>query len=330
MSTPERVRNYTYAVNNRSVFSSLNQVMSEYLFGIKNFLVATLGYTVKYSCNGTTGPSSAGDHTDRWITAANATTRGANTSSASSWIVLTDGDGVDFMLAYVGSTDDVGRYSYSLSALFTPAGTATFPATATDEHVVSTTGSWIDSTASADRVFHLLGTADKKTWRAWICRAGKAVGSFLGMETYSGSLVSPAVQSPGKVIVYQLASNLTTSSLFSTSIFFARITLSSVASNLSFLPTVELPNPSSVTALDGVLVELQGSVGGLCRSISAWATSGNGRGKLGNMIDWWHSAETRTDGALTPDKKWIQLTGSTSQIGGVLWPWDGSSEPQFT
>ena len=331
MSTPERIRNYTFSVNNRIAYSSLNQVMSEYLYGIKNFLVATMGYTVKYSCDGTTGPSSGSDHTDRWTNATKAATRGANTSTAQSWIVLTDGDGVDFMLSYTGATDDVGRYAFSQGALYTPAGTATFPATATDEFQTSGgSTSWIESTASQDRVFHLMATANKKNWRAFICRNGKATGSYLGLETYQSNLVSPAVQAINKCALNQLASNLATSNIFAATHVFARVAMASVGTSVSCAYGMEFSTPTTVTTYDGINLELQGSIGAAVRGLSVWSTTASARGKLGNLIDLWHSAEQQPDGAVTVDKKWIMISGTVSNSGAAIWPWDGTSEPQFS
>lgn len=329
MATPAAVRSYVFSVNNRIAYTSLSQVMGEYLYGIKNFLVATLGYAVKYSCNGTTGPSSAADHTDRWTSASAATTRAANTATAQSWIVLTDGDGVDFMLSYTGATDDVARYAYSIGALYTPAGTATFPATATDEHVVSSSASWIEPTASGDRVWHAMGTVDRKNWRVFLARGGKATGAYLGIETYLTALVAPAVATVNKIIVHQLPSNFSSSSLFSGQHVFTRLAMSSVGTNINCVFGAEIASPSVLTALDGANAELQGSAGPLVRPLSAWSTS-TARGKLGTLIDWWQSLETRPDGALALDKRWIHLTGSTLSQTGVIWPWDGATEPQFT
>lgn len=324
MSQPVVTRTYTFSVNNRSTYTSLNQVMGDYLFTIKNFLVATLGYAVKYSCDGTTGPTSGADHTDRWTTAANARTRGATTAAASSWIVLTDGDGVDFMLAYVGSTDDVGRYSFSQTAVFTPAGTATFPATAADEVIASITGSWIEPTTSLDRIIHVMGTADKKNWRALISRNNIFTGAFLGLETYTSTLVAPAVQAVNKTAIFQLASNTVTSSLIMSggAFGFARIVLSSVATTVNWLNGVE-DYSTSQGHFDGVNAELQGANGPIARALSMMSNAG----KLGNLIDWWHDCNQVAAGQTTTDKKLIHITNSTGNVGGLLWPWDGTSTP---
>lgn len=330
MTQPIATHTYTFSVNNRSTFASLNQVMREYIFGIKNFLVATLGYTVKYSCDGTTGPASGSDHTDRWTTAANAGTRGANVSTAQSWIVLTDGDGVDFMISYTGATDDVGRYAFSQTGVYTPAGTATFPATATDEVVASITGSWIETTTSGDRLFHLMGTSDKKNWRALISRAGIFTGVFLGMETYTSALVAPAVQTINKTAFFQLASNTTTNQLVQSGNFFgfARVSLSSVLTNINWQCGWE-GFSGTQTNMDGVNAELQGANGAIARALSMMTTSTNA-GKLGQLIDWWHDASAAPAGNTTTDKKMIHITSSTSNLGGLMWPWDGSTTPVLT
>lgn len=90
MALPTLQRTWLFSTNNRINFVSLNDTTSRVLFAIKNFLVATLGYAVKYTCDGTTGPTSANDHTDRWLSPASCTTRGAGTANPQSFAVLTD------------------------------------------------------------------------------------------------------------------------------------------------------------------------------------------------------------------------------------------------
>ena len=327
MSQPVATRTYTFLLNTRSTFVLLTTVMGDYLFTIKNFLVATMGYTVKYSCDGTTGPSSGSDHTDRWTNATKAAIQGANTSTAQSWIVLTDGDGVDFMLSYTGATGDVARYAHSQTGVYTPAGTATFPATATDEVVDSITGSWIESSLTLDRLINVMATADKKNWRAFIARNNIFTGAFLGLETYTSALVSPAVQTINKTAVFQLASNTPTNQLIMAggAFGFVRMSLASVMTNLNWLNSVE-DFGSTTTHLDGVSTELQGVNGPLARSLGMMLAGANA-GKVGNLIDWWHDCNQVAAGQTTTDKNLIHITNSGSSLGGLLWPWDGSTTP---
>lgn len=125
MSLPTVVKTWTYSPNNRITYVSLNATMAALLYGIKNFLVATMSYTVKYTCDGTTGPTSSSDHTDRWASVAACLTRGANSTSAQSFCVLTDGSGCDVLLTYQGSGDDVAILAFNPLGAVVPAGTAT-------------------------------------------------------------------------------------------------------------------------------------------------------------------------------------------------------------
>lgn len=187
MALPTLTKTWSFSNNNRISFVSLNDTMARFLFGIKNFLVATMGYTVKYTCNGTTGPSSPADNTDRWTSFSNCTTRGANSTSAQSFAVLTDGNGVDILLAYQGAGgDDVCKLAFSQGALYTPAATATNQPTATDEVAVLGAGnpSVINATASLDRVWSIQATTDKKMFRVFMYRSSVMTYQF-GVELVS-------------------------------------------------------------------------------------------------------------------------------------------------
>jgi len=181
MPLPTLVKTYSFSNNNRISFVSLNDTMARYLFGIKNFLVATMGYTVKYTCDGTTGPTSGADHTDRWSTFSNATTRGANATTAQSFAVLTDGNGVDIMLTYQGASDDIARISFSNGGLFTPAGTSNQQPTATDEAIILSAITIINATATLDRVWSIQASTDKKIFRTQIFRSSTFLYGF-GVE----------------------------------------------------------------------------------------------------------------------------------------------------
>ena len=180
---------WSFLPNQRISFVSLNDTMARFLFGLKNWLVATIGYTVKYTCDGTTGPSSSSDHTDRWASFANCTTRGANAASAQSFCVLTDGNGADFLLAYQGASDDVALVAMSSGALFVPAGTANQQPTATDIFTILQTTSIVSATASADRVWHAMATTDRTIFRVFIFRAGALLYSF-GLEKVQSAVLA--------------------------------------------------------------------------------------------------------------------------------------------
>lgn len=330
MALPTKIRTYTHSVNNRITYVSLLDTMGRYLYGVKNFLVATLGYVVKYSCDGTTGPSSSSDHTDRWASSANVATRGAGTGNAQSFVVLTDGNGCDLLITFQGASDDVARVAYSPSGVYLPAGTANQQPTATDEVTIVATTSLIASSTSADRVWHICGTADKKAFRVFIARSNIMVGAAWGLETITSACVSPAVLSPA---VAGHSSTTFTPATFigagvqSTHAAVARAVVSSVGVNL--LAGFGIEGIASATMLDGVNCELQGSNGALVFPLGLWTTTSGGQGKLGNMIDAYKSGNSKSDGDVSSDKAWIHLTAQSSASAGVIWPWDGTSTPQM-
>ena len=170
-------------INTRITYASLNDTMATLIYGIKNYLKTTMGSTVVYTCDGTTGPTSGVDHTDRWASKANATTRGATTATANSFWVGTWGTG-QVMISYVGASDDIARISYSPGSLFTPAGTANQTPTATDECIIVAAVSIIAATTSLDRVYSIQATTDMSIFRVFIFRASAMTQSF-GLELFT-------------------------------------------------------------------------------------------------------------------------------------------------
>jgi hypothetical protein len=165
----------TTLINQRIPYVSLIDATESLLYGVKNYLVATMGASVWGSCNGTTG-----DNTDRWASKANVATRGANTGVANSWAVIAWAGG-QLCLSYVGATDDVARISFSQGSLFVLAGTPTFTPTATDEVVIATGITLVGATTSTDRVWSIVATSDRSVFRVCLFRQAAVVESW-GME----------------------------------------------------------------------------------------------------------------------------------------------------
>jgi hypothetical protein len=160
-------------INTREVYSTVNDQGGFLLFTWWRYLIDTLGWTAKYTCDGTTGPTSSSDHTDRLTTKAKCTTRGANASSAQSFGVVTTPDGVDVLCAYVGASDDILKFAMAQAGDYLPAGTATFtPTSALGETIGSTAITVIGTIGAFDRVYQLVGTTDKKNYRLWIYSQG--------------------------------------------------------------------------------------------------------------------------------------------------------------
>lgn len=168
------------------VYVSLNDTMATLLYGIKNYLVATMGATVVFSGNGTTSGAS-----DFWTSKAACTTRGATTAAANSFCVI-QWAGVQLCISYVGGTDDVARFSFSQSSLFILNATnALFTPTATDEAIFSTGNSITGTVTSGNRVYSIEATSDRSIFRCFVYRQG-ALQRCLGLERF--------IEAPGVLV----------------------------------------------------------------------------------------------------------------------------------
>ena len=317
MPLPTLTKTWSFSNNNRISFVSLNDTMARFLFGIKNFLVATMAYTVKYTCDGTTGPTSGADHTDRWSTFSNVTTRGANAASAQSFAVLTDGNGVDILLTYQGASDDICRISFSNTAAFTPAGTSNQQPTAADEAVILSAVSVIGSTATLDRVWSIQASTDKKMFRTFIFRSS-TLNYMFGVEqaTRDSNVLASFAWSP---TVVGWSSNQTNvfgggggnGSAAANNSGFARLN----TTNAQLFNTSEYWDSVSV-----IQPELQAFVPMLPYG-SACISTTNFFGRLCDRIDTWTThANVLSQGDTFGTLQFVF-------IGTYMLPWDGTTTP---
>lgn len=180
MAEAQLTRTWTVNANLRRTFTTLNDQAGWWFF--QNFSqLITSGWTVKYTCDGTTGPTSGADHTNRLTTQANCQTRGATAASAQSFAVVTNTDGVDMMITYQGATDDVLRVSYSPGGLYTIATPSTNQPTATDEVIVTSGTSVVNATTSQDRVMTIWTSSNGGHWSCIVFRQSATV-ICLGIE----------------------------------------------------------------------------------------------------------------------------------------------------
>lgn len=177
MSFPQLFKNWNIYANVRQAFTSLTGVMGWFGYENKVRLLAN-NWTMKFSCNGTTGPTGPTDTTDRIASAANFTTRATVAAAAQSWYVVQNTDGVQMLFTYQGATDDVMRISYSPGGLFTLAVTTTNQPTATDEVIMTNITTVINNTATLDRVMSIFCAADSTAWRVALFRNSTLVLSL--------------------------------------------------------------------------------------------------------------------------------------------------------
>lgn len=322
MSLPPPAKTWAFLPNNRVSYVSLIDTSSRVMYGIKNFLVATMGYTVKYSCDGTTGPTSSSDHTDRWASAANVQTR-ASTSTAGpqSFIVLTNGLGVDIMLVFQGISDDIFKLSFSPSGSFTPASPSTQQPTAADEQITLSNTSVITNLGTLDRVWHVMASTDKTMFRAFVYRSDSLTYSF-GVEVVN-STASPATNFVASTVGWSTNNQTLTSN------------------NVGHALGTAAPNNQGVARINSLNCVLAGCgeayAGSITNPIACDLTAGamivgtgyvsqttNAAGKVGNRIDAWYVYNSTTPG------QGDTFSGLTHVLfGTTVYPWDGITSPEI-
>lgn len=180
MTFPQLQKNWTISPNVRQAFTTLLGVGGWFAYENKTRMLA-VGWTVKFTSNGVTGPTDGLDTTDRITSAANFNVRATVAAAPQSWYVLQNADGVQIMFTYQGATDDIMRISYSQGGLFTLAGTTTHQPTATDEIIISAATTVINATASLDRVMSIFCADDTTAWRVALFR-NSAIVTTLSLD----------------------------------------------------------------------------------------------------------------------------------------------------
>lgn len=301
---------WTITPNLRNTFVSLADSTAFLLYQNK-VAMKLVGWTVKFSCDGTTGPSSPSDTTDRWSTQAAAQTRASVAAAAQSWIVLQNADGLQVMFDFQGATDDISRISYSPGGLFTLASPSTNQPTATDEVIASTGNSLVNSGTSGDRVLTIWCSNDTKQWSHLIARAGSVI-HCMGIErvtsycgtgvftvpyfTYRYTAFNRPVNPPGSGVTPTNGVIATVPGTAGYVGAFARV-FTAAAFRLTrlgggFINICSFPDGFTRTFNDlSFLADRPGLQGGLTTPLSPFFLTGektaNNDGILGSPIDWW-------------------------------------------
>jgi hypothetical protein len=321
MAMPTAVKSWAAGLlpNQRITFVSLLTTLGTYITGIANQLISR-GYTCVGSSNGVTA---AMDGVNRCTTPSGFAVRAANTTTAQSWIVISDGV-TQTLFTFTGASDDIARISFSPGSLFVVAGTATFAPTATDEQVFISTVSLIGATASSDRVFTVWVDSTHRLWRAAIFRASIVAAPLIGTELFDASPLIGVSALPAVWGFAQAASLLAA-------------TNSAGAYSANAVGGLCKTSGNASTQLGGTILAINGALndpailtanGSLfaVRSLGLASVSGGCVGIVGNRFDWYASSDSQVCGALggaATGKDWVQLNNSSSGAAGVLWPWDG-------
>lgn len=174
MPFPQLSKAWTISANVRQTYTTLLGVMGWFAYENKTRMLA-VGWTVKFSSNGTIGPTGPTDTTDRVTSPGTFATRATVAAAAQAWFVLQNIEGVQILFTYQGATDDVMRISYSPAGLFTLAGTTTHQPTATDEVIMTNVTTVINNGTSLDRVMSIFCASDTTAWRVCLFRNGTLI-----------------------------------------------------------------------------------------------------------------------------------------------------------
>lgn len=296
-----------------------------------------MGFTVKGSCDGSTG---AMDGVDRWSTASNIGTRFNGAGGSLSWMVLTDGQSADHCFSYNASSDDIFRLAYSPGGNYVAAGTPAQQPTATDEVFDTANASWVSATTSADRVWQLWCSSDKKMWRAVVSRQGALI-SAIGVEKITSALIAPATFSlavgngtaamykfyyPAAGFNYTLSTGVNAGYSSSTSAPVGRVH-TSVDVTVLLGGSNEIPygGRSDTNSWTTDRPELQGQSGMVIIPTALASQTTNAQGKFGTRIDWWTAL-----GGSTSTPAFGETFGNLNLLALgplTLWSWDGLTIP---
>lgn len=319
MTAPKLSKAWTITPNKRNAYTSLADT-SGYVLYENKAAMKLAGWTVVWTCDGSTGPASDGDHTDRWLSKADADSRGANASSAQSFAVLQNVDGVQVLLAFQGANDYNVRISFSPSGLFARAGTPTNQPTATDEIIIQPVGNSIaNTTTSGDRVMSIWCSDDTRNWCFAVYRAG-TLQNYVGVEQVINLCANNVFGTTGSNNIPYVGFRFTTTTRalgagnpcdtwanvaigatnalgFSARVF-TNSTLQALRAIGSAFIASHVPGTSIAAAATGTVADkppLQGGAGSLMVPIYlVGEKNANLDGLLGICIDWWQMIASTT------------------------------------
>lgn len=336
MAYPTVTQTWTISANNRYVYTSVLGAMQAFMLSLKNFLKTTMTYTVKGSCSAGTG---AMDGVDRWSLTTDVTPRNNGAAGSQAWFVFTDGNGIDICFSFNAASDDIFRIAHSPGGNYVAAATANQQPTATDEVFDVASVSWVNSNTSADRVWHMWSSSDKKMFRAAIWR-NQALSSFLGVERFSTSLLLghstfTLANGGGTALVYRFFYTNAAYSLSNTplGVYSAgsggALTRVHTSADFTLLLGSDQEWPWSgrpdTIAFSQENPELQGSQGEYIFPVGTASQTANAQGRVATRFDWWCAL----GGGTTVPPGGDTLGGLAFIALGptVLWPWDSSTVP---
>ncbi len=332
MAAPALQKTWTIVPNNRIPITSFTTLVTQ--GGRWMRILATIALANGMTCKGSSnGVTAAMDGVNRWATDGDASVQAANTTTANSWLVWTDGNGANTCLSFVGATGDVVRVSYSPSGAFVAAGTATFTPTATDEQILFTGVSMITNSTTNDRVVHVWVDSEAKLFRTCTHVANALTNGNWGVELVNANrntlTFSPAVW--GFAFT---AANMT----LTTGQFFTAFSANAVGglTRINGVTTqvicgAEAYSSGSYLVWSGPdKPTLQKSIGDAMWPIQIASNTSTRSGPIGSLFDWYtgkNTSQQSVGDVCFPGGQWVQFSSASS---GPVWPWDSVTPMQVS
>ncbi len=330
---------------NRIAYASVNQVCGDVIYTVVKRLI-NQGWTVKGSCDGTTG---AMDGVDRWTDVTKARVRFNGSAGAQSWFVLTDADGANVVFTYNAAVDDVYSMWWSPTGVAAAAGTPAQEPTATDKILnnkffTTTPGTIVGTTTSGDRLVSIW-TDSNHSFRVAVAH-NNGWKSLFGKERYTAGAVAAGITLHAGFMFY-INGGLTpltsgARSLLNNPVATGGVTdqwrCTSFRSNgggigLELSREVRLTGENGNTGAvpgnwEGTTMPMAGGTQYMMKRFGlfvAWDSAGAGSqyGSIGKIKDWWMGKKADTDGNTYGSNAFIVVNGS----GGLVWPLDGATVP---
>lgn len=326
MPLPAKAKTYTHTANTRIVYASLLDTSQKLLLGLKNLLKTMTGVTVKGSSNSV---AAAMDGTDR-LAVSTDWVRGANVTTACSWIVFDTGSGmgnVEICVAFIGAADQQARVAFAPANDYALAATVTHQPTCTNEQVVMS-GEIHPATPSLDRVYSYAHANDGSTFH-WIVARNGVILNGLVIQYISSQVVAPATHTAAVWgWAFSAAAPARATLNAGTAAGITRITSTAAAPTGVNITTiywsVEMVNSGAGPAQITGVSDLQSAgTGYLLYPIGLWSNTVNARGKIGALYDIYFGHDVAVDGDTYSDdggttKPWIN-------IGDIVIPWNDSN-----
>lgn len=336
------------SLQNRCVYSSLQQAVGDVMYVIANELINVRGHTCKGSSDGVVAGM---DAVFRWASGNDAKQKNAGSAGAQSWVVITLADGRgDVVMSYntapggALNRDDIFAFWWSPSGITAAAGTATHEPTAADKvllngiytNSLSPSATMIGASAG-DRLVSIWSRPDKRGFRVAVATGG-AWGALFGADVFTPDEYGAGIALLDVAAFYinggfngNAAALINQSATASDAAAFQKRFVgrrtNGAGTNLDLANKCKIVGGTTasaalnVTADIATVPDLQGGAIWPMKKYGLYSVTSGHRGDIGTLIDWYLSRTGAADGDTAGDLEWVCVEATAS----MWWSWDGTT-----